>query len=266
MKKIIGVFSLIIFLLNLNVVFPKDLSDKIGIDQQLGKIIPLDASFYDSKGNEVTLREIINKPTVIDFAYYKCTGICTPLMTEVADVMNRVDMKAGKDYQVITISFDENEMPKDAAEKKAGMINLLRSGIPASSWWFLTGDSLNIKKITEAAGFHFERHGNTFVHIGILMFVSKDGKICRYLEPGFNYRGDFRILPFDFKMALLDASKGQAIPVIDKALRYCFTYQPKNESYVLDVFKISGASIVLIVTALFFFVIRKPKKISKKTS
>jgi protein SCO1/2 len=187
-------------------------------------------------------------------------------MTEVADVMNRVDMKAGKDYQVITISFDENEMPKDAAEKKAGMINLLRSGIPASSWWFLTGDSLNIKKITEAAGFHFERHGNTFVHIGILMFVSKDGKICRYLEPGFNYRGDFRILPFDFKMALLDASKGQAIPVIDKALRYCFTYQPKNESYVLDVFKISGASIVLIVTALFFFVIRKPKKISKKTS
>jgi protein SCO1/2 len=266
MKKLIGAWSFIIFLFCLSISYPKDLSDKVGIDQQLGKTIPLDAVFYDSKGNEVTLRKLINKPTVIDFAYYKCTGICTPLMTEVADVMNRVDLKPGKDYQVITISFDENELPKDAAEKKAAMTNLLNSGIPVSSWWFLTGDSTNIRKVTNAAGFHFERQGNTFLHIGILMFVSKDGKICRYLEPGFNYKGNFRILPLDFKMALLDASKGQAIPVIDKALRYCFSYQPKNKSYVLDVFKISGVSIVVMVTALFFFVIRKPKKDSKKIS
>ncbi len=260
MKKIIGAWSIIFFLFSLNISFPKDLSDKIGIDEQLGKTIPLDAVFYDSKGNEVTLKELINKPTVIDFAYYKCTGICTPLMTEVADVMNRVDLRPGKDYQVITISFDENELPKDAAEKKVAMVNLLNTGIPASSWWFLTGDSLNIKRVTNAAGFHFERKGNTFLHVGVLIFVSKNGKICRYLEPGFNYKGDFRILPFDFKMALLDASKGQAIPVIDKALRYCFTYKPKNEAYVLDVFKISGISIVLIVLGLFFFVIKKPKK------
>ncbi len=265
MKKLIGVAVLIYFLFSIGTAAAAGFKDKIGIDEKLGNKIPLDASFYDSHGKEVTLGEIINKPTVIDFAYYKCTGICTPLMTEVADVMNRVDLKPGKDYDVISISFNADETPNDAFKKKQEMMNLLNSGIPDSAWQFLTGDSLNISKVTKAAGFNFEKQDDTFLHTGVLIFISADGKICRYLRPGFSDRGNFRILPFDFKMAIIEASEGEAIPVIDKALKYCFTYQPKNESYVLDMFNVSGAGILIVVAGLFFFVIRKPKKIKKNT-
>ncbi len=260
MKKITGVFVFIFFLLSLNPVFAAGFRDKVGLNEKLGNKIPLDVRFFDSNGNEVMLRDLVTKPTVIDLAYYKCTGICTPLMTEVADVINKIDLAAGKDYNIITISFNPDELPKDAARKKTEMMNLVRTGIPDSAWRFLTGDSLSISKITKAIGFNYERQSDTFLHTGVLVFISSDGKICRYLKPDFNYRGDFKILPFSFKMAILEASKGEAIPVIEEVSRYCFSYEPKNESYVLNWFKISGAGILILVAALFVFVVLKPRK------
>lgn len=260
MKKLIGVFIFIFFISNLNSVLASELRDKVGVDEKLGNKIPLNTMFFDSDGKEVILKDLISKPTVIDFAYYKCTGICTPLMTEVADVVNKIDLIAGKDYNIITISINPDELPKDAANKKAEMMNLVKTEIPDSAWRFLTGDSLSINELTKAVGFNYERQGDTFLHTGLLVFVSSDGKICRYLKPGFTDRGDFRILPFIFKMAIVEASKGEAIPVIDELSRYCFSYEPKNESYVFNWFKISGAGILLAVAAVFIFVVLKPKK------
>ena len=264
MNRVIYILSLIFLAVNLHTAYAAGFKDKVGIDQKLGSTIPSNATFYDSHGNKIVLGDLFNKPTVIDFAYYKCTGICTPLMTEIADVVNKVDMTPGKDYNLITISFDPDEIPKDAAEKKLQIVALLKDRIPASGWKFLTGDSLDIKKVADAAGFHFEREGNGYIHTGSLIFVSSEGKICRYLRPDFNYRGDFQILPFDFKMAVLEASKGEEIPVVDKALKYCFKFQPKNQAYVFDVFKVSGITIIVMVTLVFFFIVRKPKKNIKK--
>ncbi len=264
MKRIFITIFVFVFCMNFSNSFATGLEDKVGIDQKLGSFIPLNAEFLDSNGKKVLLKDLITKPTVIDFAYYKCTGICTPLMTEIADVVNKVDMTPGKDYNLITISFNPDEMPKDAAEKKLQIVALLNNRIPESSWKFLTGDSLNIKRVTDAAGFHFERQGSGYIHTGSLIFVSKDGKICRYLRPDFNYRGDFRILPFDFKMALIEASKGEAIPVVDNALKYCFKYEPKNQAYVFDVFKVSGITIIVAVILVFLFIVRKPKNKLKK--
>ncbi len=260
MKKITGVFGLIIFLLSFNFVFASDLREKVGVVEKLGNKIPLNTKFFDSNGKEVKLKDLITKPTVIDLVYYKCTGICTPLMTEVADVVNKIDLTAGKDYNIISISFNPDELPKDAAKKKAEMMNLVKTEIPDSAWRFLTGDSLSIREFTNAIGFNYEQQGDTFLHTGLLVFVSSDGKICRYLKPGFTDRGDFRILPFIFKMAIVEASKGEAIPVIDEVSRYCFSFEPKNESYVFNWFKISGAGILVAVAAIFIFVVLKPKK------
>ena len=260
MKKLIGVFVLIIFLSNLSSILAVEYRDKVGVNEKLGDKIPLNTKFFDSDGKQVTLKNLITKPTVIDFAYYKCTGICTPLMTEVADVINKIDLVAGKDYNIITVSFNADEFPKDAAKKKIEMMNLVKSEIPNSAWRFLTGDSASINELTNAVGFNFEKQGDTFLHTGLLVFVSSDGKICRYLKPGFTDRGDFRILPFSFKMAIVEASKGEAIPVIEEISRYCFSYEPKNESYVFNWFKISGVGVLIIVAGLFVFVVLKPKK------
>ena len=91
---------------------------EIGVDEQLGKNIPLDITFNDENGNPVTLEELINGPTVIALVYYSCPGICNPLMFELANVMNKSDLEPGYDYNVISISIDEFENPEKATNKK----------------------------------------------------------------------------------------------------------------------------------------------------
>jgi len=263
MKTKIGAVVLIILLMGLRNAFAEGFNDKIGVVEKLGNKIPLQATFTDSEGKTVALKDLITKPTVIDLAYYKCTGICTPLMTEVANVINKTDLQAGKDYNIITISINDNEFTKDAAAKKAEMMNLVKAEIPANAWTFLTGDSSQIKLVTKAVGFNYQPDKETFIHTGVLIFVSADGKICRYLKPDYDNRGNFKVLPFDFKMALLEASKGEEIPVIDNVVKYCFSYQPKSDTYAFDLFKIFGTGTILIVAAIFVFVVWRPGKHKK---
>ena len=265
MKTLTGVFAAIILLVSVNKVLAKDLETKVGVVENLGGKIPFNAMFYDSNGKEVRLGDLITKPTVIDLAYYKCNGICTPIMTDVADVVNRVDLVPGKDYNLITVSFNPEELPKDAAYKKVQIMNLLKTDVPDSAWRFLTGDSASISELTKAVGFNYDYKDGTFIHTGVLVFVSKEGKICRYIKPGDVDSGidagDLRILPMSFKIAIMEASKNEAIPVIQNEPAYCFDgKQPKNESMVDNWFKISGAGILVMVAALFVFIVLKPRK------
>ncbi len=231
----------------------------INVKPHVGELLPLNLNLKDSDNNTVNLKNLIDKPTVIDFVYYRCKGICTPLMTDVAEVINRIDLVPGKDYNLVSISFDENETPLMAARKKRIMMRLVGRALPDSAWRFLTTDSLTINKLTKAAGFNFERTQGGFLHRGILIFVSKEGKICYYLRPGFDNRGNFRILPLRFKMALNYAQKNEAIPGMDEQLKVCFSETPKNEAFVYDLFKISGASILLFVIGFVVYLNKKPR-------
>ena len=222
-----------------------------------GKYIPLNLYFTDAAGKKVLLKNIIDKPTVIDFGYFRCTGICTPLMTEISDVIGKVDLTPGKDYNIICLSIDENETPAMAAQKKDELLGLVRRSIDPSSWKFLTGDSLSIKKITDAVGFHFYRSGNIIVHKVVLVFVDKNGKICSYLQPGYNRRGDFTILPSEFQMAVIDASKGTIDPGVLDALQTCLGIK-KGNLYVF--FTIFIVGIFTIVATLLIIKKSKPAR------
>ncbi len=236
-----------------------------GITEHLGSKIPLDLKFNDEHGNEITLKEIFNNSTVLAFVYYKCPGICTPLMTEIASVMNKVDLQPGKDYNVITISMDQFENPSDAASKKNDIMKLVKREVPSSSWRFLTGDSLNIAEATQAIGFRFQRKGKQFLHTESLIFVSKDGKICRYLYPSFTKKGAFSILPFDFKMANMETAEGKEIPTMAKIIQFCFSYDPKGKTYVFNLLKVFGAGVLLLAGVFVFYLTVKPKLAKRKT-
>jgi len=235
---------------------------EIGIDEQLGSYIPLDAHFKDAQGNEVALKELISESdaTVLAFVYYQCPGICSPLLFELSDVVNKSDLELGYDYNIVAISMDEFETPEIAAEKKRTFLSALDSNVPADSWKFLTGDSTDIRTVSNAAGFYFKREGDQFRHTGAFIFIDKEGKICRYLFPGYSDRGGFSILPFDFKMAVLETNEGKVSPTIAKVLQFCFSYDPEGKSYVLNVTRIFGAGILILVALFVAFIIFKPKK------
>lgn len=237
---------------------------EVGIDEQLGKYLPLDIKFNDESGNRLTLREMLVKPTVLTFVYYDCPGICSPLLMEIADVVNKTDLVIGVDYNIINISMDEFETPELAASKKNDFFQLLDKQIPPESWRFLTGDSANIKSVADAAGFYFKREGKDFLHTGALIFIDKDGKVCRYLFPAYTDSKGFGIAPFDFKMAVLEAAQGKVSPTIARVLQYCFSYDPQGKTYVLSFTRIFGAGILLLVAVFAVVFLRKPKKATKK--
>jgi len=220
---------------------------EVGITEKLDQQMPLDAMLVDETGDTVTLGEILDKPTILSFVYYRCPGICSPLMDGLASAMDRTDLELGKDYQALTISFDAREGKELAVSKKRNYLNLMeRKTEAALGWKFFVSDSANIRKLTNAAGFHFKPTGNDFIHAGALIIISPSGKITRYMN-------GIYFLPFELKMTLLDASEGKSGPTVNRVLQFCYSYDPENQSYVLNVTKIVGSLIIFITLLLFLF-------------
>lgn len=258
MRNVLKIFAAAMFILANTLFAGQDKEPRIV--EHLGEKLPINLEFKDENGKTVQLKDLLKESNVIDFVYYHCPGICTPLMSEVANVVGKVDLIPGKDYKIISISIDANETPKMAANKKNDIMALVDKNISADGWSFLTGDSASIEKITDAAGFYYNRHEKDFVHTGVIIFVSEDGKICRYLYPSYSNKKEFGILPFDFKMANMETAEGKEVPVVGKILQFCFSYDPQSKTYVFNLLKIFGAGILLLTAVFVIFFIVRPKK------
>jgi protein SCO1/2 len=225
---------------------------EIGIIEHLNEYFPGDVMLTDEKGKLVNLKDLIDKPTILTFVYFDCPMLCTPLMNGMAEVMDKTDLKLGKDYQVFTVGFNTAEPLSLALAKKANYVKNMKNKAAADGWKFFIGDSTNLAKATEATGFRYKKAGNVFLHSATLIYLSPDGKITRYLNGTY-------FLPFEFKMAIVEASKGQAGPTINKILQYCYGYDSQAQRYVLDVTKVGGALILLILVGIVLWLILKPK-------
>ncbi|MBC8005247.1 MAG: SCO family protein [Verrucomicrobia bacterium] len=227
---------------------------EIGIVENLDAYLPKDIYLIDENNQRVVLTDLIDKPTVINFVYYRCPGICSPLMEGIAKVMEASDLVAGVDYQVLTISFDPRETIDLGIRKKANYMNLItKKEEIGKGWKFFVSDSASIAQGTNAVGFRYKQVGNDFTHVASVTVVSPDGKITRYLN-------GVTFLPFDFKMAIIEASKGMSSPTINKIMQFCFSYDPVGQAYVLNVTKIAGIMILFFASLFFLVLIFKPKR------
>lgn len=226
---------------------------EIGVVEHLNEIIPDDIMVVNTNGEIQSLKSLIDKPTVIMLVYYRCPGICSPLMTSVAEIVEKTDLVLNKDYQILTVSFDPREGTELAVKKRNNYLNLIKKEVDGEGWKFFTADSANINKLTKTIGFNYKKAGNDFMHPGLLTMVSPEGKITRYLQGTY-------FLPFEFKMALIEASKGITGPTIYKILQFCYSYDPAGQQYVLNVTKMAGAVILIIAILLFIGLALKPKK------
>jgi len=228
---------------------------EIGIVEHLDTFIPADIYLINENNERVVLTDLIDKPTIINFVYFRCPGICSPLMEGLAKVMDESDLVANIDYQVLTISFDPSETIDLGIRKKSNYLNLVnKKEAIGKGWKFFVSDSASIAKGTNAVGFKYKKMGNDFTHAASVVMVSPKGKITRYLN-------GIYFLPFDFKMATIEASKGMSSPTINKIMQFCFSYDPVGQAYVLNVTRISGILILFIALLFFLVLIFKPKRV-----
>ncbi len=228
-------------------------SSVVGITPMLGRKVPLDLTFLDENGKSVSLRELVHTPVVLTLVYLHCPNICPFLLQNLAGVFNQMPAEPGRDYVALSISFDERETPASAREQKKIFLEMIGRPFPADAWRFLTGDRDNIRKLTDAVGFRYKRVGNDFAHPVAVIALSPEGKITRYL-----YGMD--PLPFDLKMALVEASHGTIGPAISKVVQFCFSIDPKGHKLVFNALKVTGTVTLFFAGLFILFLLFKGRR------
>jgi protein SCO1/2 len=234
--------------------------DELGIYEKLDEFIPEDLTFVTEDYDTVNFLSLIDKPTVLVPVYYECPGLCSPLLEGVAEVISRSSVELGKDYQVFTFSFDHTENTKLAIDKKKTYKRLVEGYHDLDNGWkFFTADSANISNLLNSVGYKVKKTGKDFIHPGAIIILSPEGKITRYLHGTY-------FLPFDLKMAVVEASEGKSGPTINKVLKFCFSYDAEGKKYVFNVTKISGIIILIFALSLFLTLFAKKNSRKIKTS
>jgi protein SCO1 len=226
---------------------------QVGIYENFGGQVPLDAGFRDENGAPVSLRQLMHAPTILALVYYKCPNVCDFLLTGLAGSLKTLDATPGKDFSVITISIDENETPADARRARRIALESIEKPFPPAAWRFLTGAQSSITAVAQAVGFRYIRTATGFDHPVGIVVLSSTGKIIRYMEGA-----DF--LSADLKLSLLEASQGRVGPTIARVLRFCFTTDPKSHKLAFNLMRIVGTVTLLAACALVTYLIIASRK------
>lgn len=227
-------------------------NEQMGFDEKLSDTIPFDLRFINENDDTITLGQIVDKPTVFSFVYFDCPGLCSPLQQGISELVDNSDLEFGKDYQVVTVSFNYRDSPEKAKQKKLNFAKNI-SKDKGKYWYYLTADSLTIAKVLTAFGVKVKVTGLDFAHPSGIVIVSPKGKITRYLY-------GLTFLPFDFKMAIIESQQGLARPTISKVLEFCFAYDPQGKKYTLEVTKVAATVIIFFALLLFIFLIINSRK------
>jgi len=225
---------------------------EIGIDEKLGETIDLDVDFINQDGEQVKLRRFLNeKPVVINMLYLSCPRICTFALDGSLEVINETnDLKIGTDYEFLSISFNPEETDLISAEKSKKYYSGFKdkSINPENGWSFLTSDSENINKLTQAIGYNFKKDGEEYAHPSALVVLTPEGKVSRYLY-GLQHN------PKDFKLALIESSDGKIgkSSLANKVLLFCYQFDPIGKRYALKALNIVKAGGVVTLLALSGF-------------
>ncbi len=228
---------------------------EIGVNEHLGTMIPLDMTFINEKGEKVTLKKMMDgKPTMLSLNYYRCRGICNAQLSDMAKMLGELDLAENTDYKVITVSFGEGETPVMAKAKRKTMLEAIPRDFVQDAWHFYVSDGNSSAELAKDVGFAYKKEVSKagvvdYIHPGTLVMISPKGKVTRYLN-GINQ------LPFDVKMALMEAGEGKTGPTIAKKLLLCFAYDPKGRTYVFQWEKITGIVITLIMIFFFIYLVK----------
>lgn len=234
----------------------------IGIEQRLGGQVPLDISFRDETGRTVRLGDYFGKrPVVISLVYYNCPKLCNLVLNGLVGGLRTLPYTVGKEFDVVTVSFDPSEGATDAVKKKeVVMHDYGRQGDAgvAAGWHFLTGDKTSIDALANAVGFKyaFDKATNQYAHASGVMLATPEGKLSHYFY-GIEYA------PRDLKFGLVEASAGKIGSAVDKLTLYCFHYDPTTGKYgpaIMNIMRVTGILTVIGLVVLISILHRRRRR------
>ena len=228
----------------------------VSIDQRLGEQVPLDLVFRDEGGQRVALRDYFRgKPVILSLVYYACPMLCSQVLSGLASSLDILSFDAGKEFVVVTVSFDPRNTPAQAAEKKEIALRRYRRPGAAGGWHFLTGDKNAIDALTQSVGFRYayDAEKDQFAHASGIVLVTPKGRLARYFY-GIEYA------PRDVRLGLIEAADNKIGSAVDKLLLYCYRYDPATGKYgaaVMNMVRLGGALTIIGLAALIIMLKRR---------
>lgn len=231
----------------------------VGFEQRLDQHVPFELPFRDEDGRAVKLGDYFGKrPVVLAFVYYECPMLCTQILNGLTSTLTAMSEQVGREFDVVTVSFDPRETPVLASAKKKAYLDRYKREGAESGWHFLTGDEASIAALTKAAGFNYawDEQSQQFAHASGIVVLTPDGRLSRYFF-GIEYA------PRDLRFALLESSAGRIGSIADKLLLYCYHYDPKTGSYAfvaLNAVRLGGAVTLVALLSFVTVAIRREKR------
>jgi len=232
--------------------------DNVGIDQRLNEQVPLDLVFHDESGAPVQLGKYFgSKPVILSLAYYECPMLCTLVLNGLASALKVLSFDAGKEFEVVTVSFNPADTPALAAAKKQTYLKEYGRPGAAAGWHFLTGDAAAIEQLTRAVGFRYTYvpEQQQFAHAAGIMVLTPQGKLARYF-----YGVEFS--PRDLRLGLVEAAENKIGTAVDQLLLFCFHYDPATGKYgalAMGSVRFGGALTVLALATFLIVMLRRER-------
>jgi protein SCO1/2 len=227
----------------------------VGIEQHLNDQIPSDLIFRDEAGKSVRLGDYFGgKPLILNLVYYQCPMLCGEVLSGLESALRVLKFDVGKEFDILTVSFDPRETPEMASAKKAEFLKRYGRAGAAEGWHFLTGPQSSITALAKAAGFDYEYDPKTgqFAHATAIMVLTPEGKIAQY------YYG-VEFAPKDLRLGLVQASQNKIGSVVDEVLLYCYHYNPDTGKYsaiVSRILKIAAGTTIFILGTFLIVMFR----------
>jgi protein SCO1/2 len=240
---------------------PKALRE-VGWDQRLGEVVPADLELRDESGRSVRLGDYFGKkPLVLSLVYYECPMLCTLALNGLSSALGVLSFDVGKEFEVLTVSFDPKEGPELAVKKKAAYVGRYKREGAERGWHFLTGDAAQLERLTKAVGFRYawDEATKQWAHPAGVVTLTPDGRIAHYLF-GVEYA------PKDLRLSLVEASEGKIGSPVDQVLLYCYQYDPQTGSYgavIMRIVRLAGVATLAALGTFIFVMLRRDRRTAR---
>jgi len=238
--------------------------DGVEIVERLGAQVPPDAVFLDQDGKAVRIGDLLGqgKPVVLALVYYECPMLCGLILGGMARGMKETGLEVGKDYRALSVSFDPRERPGQALVRQKFYLQSLEKTDDRGAWPFLVGLEKDIRKVTEAVGFHYTYDEATkqYAHGAALVVLTPEGKVSRYLY-GVEFPGR------DLRLSLVEAAQGRVGTSFDRFLLTCYRYDPVARRYVpyaMGFVRAGAVAVLLALAGALLFYWRREAKGAKR--
>jgi protein SCO1/2 len=248
-------------------VTPDDLKN-VGIDQRLDQVLPLDLQFKDESGKTVKLGDYFQtgRPVILNMVYYTCPMLCGEELAGLSSALAVLRFTPGKEYEVVTVSFNPDDTPETASAKKKVYVDRMNERLEkktdGAGWHFLTGQPAEIKQLADAVGFRYKRDAanGQFIHAAAIMIATPQGKLAQYYY-GVEYS------PKDLRLGLIEASRNKIGNLVDQITLYCYHYDPTTGRYgatITRILRLGGAATVLLLGGFLIVLYRREPHDSRK--